>query len=339
MIENLLFLLLSSVYNVIVTSNDTIKKRVKNLSKAIRLNELRSYINRVKKFKVDELAREFNVSRRTILRDLEELSILGVPLISTVGANGGYEVLEEKNLLAISFTKEEIYSIFFALLSLKNFISLPFESEYNSIIKKFYLNLNGKMKDEIDLIKNKIDFKIDNQSKEIPILRDLFMAIIENETLWISYLGIKREIQPIGLFSQYGRWYCPSYCYLREDFRLFRCDRISEVELSNRQEKWNLRETNLHDLITMLTTKKEHEIIVELTPEGVEKYKSNVSPYYKLTVDEKGYGVMEGSISETEIDFLSDYFIQMGNHAKVVKPKELRDEIKRKITELFDLYN
>ena len=67
MIENLLFLLLSSVYNVIVTSNDTIKKRVKNLSKAIRLNELRSYINRVKKFKVDELAREFNVSRRTIL--------------------------------------------------------------------------------------------------------------------------------------------------------------------------------------------------------------------------------------------------------------------------------
>lgn len=69
---------------------------MKILSKAIRLNELRLYINRVNKFKVDDLAKEFNVSRRTILRDLEELSILGVPLISEVGANGGYQVLEEK---------------------------------------------------------------------------------------------------------------------------------------------------------------------------------------------------------------------------------------------------
>lgn len=308
------------------------------MSKAIRLNELRLYINRVKKFKVDDLAKEFNVSRRTILRDLEELSILGVPLISAVGANGGYQVLEEKNLLAVSFTKEETFSIFFALLSLKHFISLPFDSEYNSIVKKFYLNLNGKMKDEIDLIKDKIDFKIDNQSKESPLLKELFMAAIGNESLWISYLGVKREIQPIGLFSQYGRWYCPSYCYLRKEFRLFRCDRISETGLSTRKEKINLKETTLNDIMDLLTTKKDYELIVELTPEGVEKYKSNVSLYYKMSLDSKGYGVVRGTISETEIEFLADYFIQMGKTAKVVEPMELRDEIKSKVILLSDLY-
>ncbi|MEM5595521.1 WYL domain-containing protein [Niallia circulans] len=195
------------------------------------------------------------------------------------------------------------------------------------------------MKEEIDLIKNKIDFKIDNQSKESPLLKELFMAAIENESLWISYLGVKREIQPVGLFSQYGRWYCPSYCYLRKDFRLFRCDRISEVELSDRRDNLNLKETSLHEMITMLQTKKKYDIKVELTPIGVEKYKSNVSLYYKLTIDSKGYGVMNGSISETEIDFLSDYFIQMGNHAKVVEPVELKAEIKRKILILSDLYS
>ncbi|NYV65567.1 YafY family transcriptional regulator [Bacillus sp. Gen3] len=309
------------------------------MSKAIRLNELRLYINRVKKFKVDDLAKEFNVSRRTILRDLEELSILGVPLISEVGANGGYQVLEEKNLLAVSFTKEETFSIFFALLSLKHFISLPFESEYNSIIKKFYLNLNGKMKDEIDLIKNKIDFKIDNQSKESPLLKDLFMAVIGNEPLWISYLGLKREIQPVGLFSQYGRWYCPSYCYLRKEFRLFRCDRISEIGLSARNDKINLKDTNLNDFINILTQRKDYELVVELTPEGVEKYKSNVSLYYQISIDSKGYGVIKGSISEIELDFLTDYFIQMGKHANVVEPVELRAKIKKKILELNDLYH
>lgn len=308
------------------------------MSKAIRLNELRLYINRVKKFKVDDLAKEFNVSRRTILRDLEELSILGVPLTSTVGANGGYQVLEEKNLLAVSFTKEETFSIFFALLSLRHFISLPFESEYNSIIKKFYLNLNGKMKEEIDLIKNKIDFKIDNQSKESPLLKELFMAAIENNALWITYLGVKREIQPVGLFSQYGRWYCPSYCYLRKGFRLFRCDRISDVGLSVRNDKLNLKETNLYDIMTNLTTKKEYELNVEVTPDGVEKYKSSVSLYYQISIDSKGYGIIKGSISETEIDFLADYFIQMGKHAKVVEPMELRNVIKKKILVLSELY-
>jgi len=321
-----------------VTSDDTISIRGKNLTKAIRINELRLYINRVKKFKVDDLAKEFNVSRRTILRDLEELSILGVPLVSEVGANGGYQVLEEKNLLAVSFTKEETFSIFFALLSLKHFISLPFESEYQSIIKKFYLNLNGKMKDQIDLIKDKIDFKIDNQSKESPLLKDIFMAVIGNKPLWITYLGVKREIQPIGLFSQYGRWYCPSYCYRRKEFRLFRCDRISEIELSARNDKIKLNETNLNDIINILKTKKDYELIVELTPEGVEKSKSNVSLYYQLSIDTNGYGVVKGSISETEIEFLADYFIQMGRYAKVVEPIELRAEIKKKVLVLSDLY-
>lgn len=87
------------------------------MSKAIRLNELRLYINRVKKFKVDDLAKEFNVSRRTILRDLEELSILGVPLISEVGANGGYQVLEEKIYLQSLLQKRKL-SLSFLLFCL-----------------------------------------------------------------------------------------------------------------------------------------------------------------------------------------------------------------------------
>ncbi|MGE7624761.1 WYL domain-containing protein [Viridibacillus sp. NPDC096237] len=186
--------------------------------------------------------------------------------------------------------------------------------------------------------KVKIDFKIDNQSKESPLLKELIMAAIGNKPLRISYLGVKRDIQPIGLFSQYGRWYCPSYCYLRKEFRLFRCDRISEVGLSTRKDKMNLNETNLNDIINLLSSKKEYELIVELTPEGVEKYKSNVWSYYQISINSKGHGVIKGSISAAEIDFLADYFIQMGKHAKVVQPIELRAEIKKKILVLNVLY-
>ncbi|WP_194287381.1 helix-turn-helix transcriptional regulator [Gracilibacillus oryzae] len=307
------------------------------MSKAVRLNELRLYINRVKKFKVNDLAKEFNVSRRTILRDLEELSISGVPLISEVGVNGGYQVLEEKNLLSVSFTKEETFSIFFALTSLKHFMSLPFESEYESIIRKFYLNLNGLMKDEIDSIKNRVDFQIDNQSEEVPFLKELFMAAVENEPLCISYKGVRRDVQPIGLYSRYGRWYCPSYCYLRKDYRLFRCDHISELEITDREDKIKIEVNNLSDIISSISQEKEYELVVQLSPTGVKKYQSNSWPNSNL-VESNGQAVVYGSISETDVDFLADYFIYLREDAKVIQPVELVDEIKKRISVLRGLY-
>ncbi len=83
------------------------------MSKSKRLLELMMTVNRKRKFTVKELAREFGVSSRTILRDLQELSELGVPLYSEVGPHGGYQVLNERMLPPIAFTEEEAVAIFF----------------------------------------------------------------------------------------------------------------------------------------------------------------------------------------------------------------------------------
>lgn len=84
------------------------------MSKSKRLMELMMTVNRKRRFTVKELAQEFGVSSRTILRDLQELSELGVPLYSEVGPHGGYQVLNERVLPPIAFTEEEAVSIFFA---------------------------------------------------------------------------------------------------------------------------------------------------------------------------------------------------------------------------------
>lgn len=68
------------------------------MSKAKRLNEMIMMVNRKKRFTVGELAQEFGVSKRTVLRDLQELSELGVPLYSETGPHGGYQVLNERIL-------------------------------------------------------------------------------------------------------------------------------------------------------------------------------------------------------------------------------------------------
>ncbi len=98
------------------------------MSKSKRLMELMLTVNRMRKFTVGELAREFGVSQRTILRDLQELGELGVPLYSEVGPHGGYQVLRERLLPPIAFTEEEAVSIFFAVHALRHYSSLPFET-------------------------------------------------------------------------------------------------------------------------------------------------------------------------------------------------------------------
>ena len=83
------------------------------MGKSRRLIELMMAVNRKRKFTVKELAEEFGLSTRTMLRDLQELSGMGVPLYSQVGAGGGYRVLAERSLPPISITENEAFSIFF----------------------------------------------------------------------------------------------------------------------------------------------------------------------------------------------------------------------------------
>ncbi|MDI5790915.1 HTH domain-containing protein [Bacillus licheniformis] len=84
------------------------------------------------------MAREFGVSKRTVLRDLQELSEMGVPLYSETGPHGGYQVLNERILPPIAFSENEAISIFFAIDALKHYISLPFDAQYASIKRNLF---------------------------------------------------------------------------------------------------------------------------------------------------------------------------------------------------------
>ena len=113
------------------------------MSKSKRLLELMMTVNRKRKFTVKELAMEFGVSARTMLRDLQELSGIGFPLYSEVGPHGGYQVLKESILPPIAFSEEEAVALFFAVNALRHYSSLPFEAESASALDKFYLHMSG----------------------------------------------------------------------------------------------------------------------------------------------------------------------------------------------------
>ncbi|UVI27730.1 helix-turn-helix transcriptional regulator [Paenibacillus spongiae] len=313
------------------------------MSKSKRQLKLMMTVNRKRRFKVQELADEFGVSKRTILRDLQELSELGVPLYSQVGPHGGYQVVRERVLPPIAFAEDEAVAMFFAVHALRHYSSLPFEAESASALNKFYLHMPGDVRDRIDSMKDRVDFITPTRRGEAPCLSILLDAAIHRKVLVIEYKSkdegtSNRQIQPVCIYANNGFWYCTAYCFLRRGFRVFRCDRIREAEYDTA----GIEPLELGDI--GLSRRKAAELrepirlTAELSLAGVQRCEAELWLDSMLVVHEDGSGLIDTDLSRSDIPFLTEFFIALGNEAVLREPAELKESIRIRLSELLAYY-
>lgn len=318
------------------------------MSKSKRLLDLMMTVNRKRKFTVKELADEFNVSSRTILRDLQELGELGVPLYSEVGPHGGYQVLKERILPPIAFTEEEAVAIFFASHALRHYKYLPFKEESLSALHKFYNYMSGDVRDRIDEMKNRIDFLTPARQAEFPYLSILLEAATGQKVLLIDYASegrrMKRSIQPVGIYAHNGLWYCPAHCFLRGGLRIFRCDRIRSAEYDESgPAALDLRHVHLGNKEDYSAQNYESadsrvRLYVELDRGGVQACEAEVWSPPLLHIRGDGTGWLEGEIPQSDLGFFAHFIIGLCSGATVQEPQELVAEVKRMLAGMLAKY-
>ncbi|MEK7433829.1 MAG: YafY family protein [Cyanobacteriota bacterium] len=319
------------------------------MSKSKRLVDLIMVVNAKKKFTVNELAEEFGVSYRTMLRDLQELGELGVPLYSEVGIGGGYRILKERMLPPISFTESEALAIFFASQTMKYYKNLPFENESSLALKKFYHYLPIEVKNTINEMNKRLSFLIPTINVDVPFLKNILDASIEQKIISIIYDSetsiSEREIQPIGLYTNKGLWYCPAYCFKNSDFRLFRVDRIKNILSKDiKIEKINLDNFTIYDWfkyndVNILEEKTDTiDLMVKLTKKGVKKYNIDILFSGDITLNNDGSGILKTKISVSCISWIINYFLAFAEDAIVIEPDIVRKEIKKTLQNLLDFY-
>lgn len=106
------------------------------LSRTVRLLELLVRLQTLRQFTVQALADEFGVSRRTMLRDLQSLSELGVPLAATSGPHGGYRLIREQQLPPLMLTADEAIALVVSYESLQQYADSPFDFDKSAAMAK-----------------------------------------------------------------------------------------------------------------------------------------------------------------------------------------------------------
>lgn len=181
------------------------------------------------------LADKFNVSVRTIYRDIRALEQSGVPIITEDGK--GYSLMEGYKIPPVMFTESQANALILAeQLVLKN-KDASFVKDYSEAIEKIKAVLGYTVKDKANILAERTRFSQNiNRERNSNSLSDLQFALTNYCLTKIEYSNeankpTSRLIEPFALLNTQESWLLVAWCRLRKEFRYFRLDRIKRMEI------------------------------------------------------------------------------------------------------------
>lgn len=173
------------------------------------------------------LAEKFEVSRRTINRDIEALCQAGIPLVTTQGSGGGISIMDGYRIDRTLLTSSDMQAI---LAGLRSLDSVAGSSRYQQLMEKLSVGNSSVLKSNQHIV---IDLSSWYKVSLAPKIELIQSAIDRKEKIRFDYYGpggdSTREIEPYLLVFQWASWYVWGYCLDREDYRMFKLNRILEL--------------------------------------------------------------------------------------------------------------
>lgn len=276
-----------------------------------------------------ELADYFEVSTRTIYRDVEDLSSGGIPIYMNKGKNGGIYLLPEYVLNKTVLTETEKINILSALQSLNSLDESSMELTLSKLSSFFGENNTGffeiDYKDWGSLIKEQFDM-----SKQAILLRKL----LEFEYISSTSKTSQRTVEPYKLWFKERNWYLKGFCSDKEDLRVFRLSRMKNVKI--KEEHFIPRnidfDLHLDEKITYPTTKITMRVESNLSYRILDEFSDS-------DVFENEDGSFTVKMDFIEDEWLYGYILSFGKYATVIEPKRIKNIIKGILEKSLENYS
>ncbi|MGG4146642.1 YafY family protein [Paenibacillus algorifonticola] len=285
------------------------------------------------KVSTSTLAKMFEVTPRTIFRDIEAINRAGIPIISYPGVHGGIGIMEAYKIEKKLFTVSDITALLIGLNSIQS--SMSSEEILTTIAKVKGLVSEEQMKDFESQISIDHTPWLGNRNVK-PNFEEMKNAIHEKRLLSFKYSDQNsrrtlRKIEPYRLVLKNSNWYLQGYCMAKQDFRTFKLSRISALKPLN--ESFAPREigpelfemAEKHTItIKLLIDESLHDFMVEYCGE------QNVEPH--------GGNKFVVSFPFNENDLGYGYLLGFGDKCECLEPEHVRLELIKRINHLMDTY-
>ncbi|HIY91440.1 MAG TPA: WYL domain-containing protein [Candidatus Companilactobacillus pullicola] len=306
------------------------------MNKAERLNQELIFLSNKSIFHINDLVSEFQISKRTALRDITDLEDMGLSFYTENGRYGGFHIVNRQLLIPVTFNLEEINAIFFALNALSSMSATPFEKPYKHISDKLMATLPKIQQQAVVKLQKSVQYyKIPSISAPTD-LNIILQSILEETALDLTFHSNRQTIQVFDLLYRHGIWFCNIYNFDGQKWATYRCDQMEHCSL-NRTHK-----TLTHEELKQIQDNYErnyHNIPFEcdLTPLGVELFQKNNYPNMKLK-QVNGQYYLYGGYNQEEFDYMVQYLLSLGNNVKINYPKELKDSYLQELQKIIDQY-
>lgn len=287
--------------------------------------------------KAQEIADRFDISLRTVYRDIRTLEQAGVPIISEAGI--GYSIMKEYRLPPVHFTEEEALSFITAEKFIENLTDEATIQAYKSALYKIKAVLGHGQKELVDDLSERIavvknQYLPENRNEQLNISQFL-RAINQKRVIQMDYQANQtqshttRKVEPIGIYNAGSYWYLIAFCQLRKDYRNFRIDRILSSEILS--ERFSEIHPGLQTFLNQTRTERElTEIIIQLDKDAYPFLGDQ--PYYHGFVSQKMVGdKIEMSFLSGSLSGFAHWFMILGESADILVPEHLKVLVKEKL--------
>lgn len=274
-----------------------------------------------------ELAEKFEVSVRTIYRDIDALSGAGIPVYAEAGRNGGIHLMHGFVLDKAVLSEEEKQEILTALKGMNTTLNNSGSQTLQKLSALF--NLNSENWLEVDFS------RWGNQGNDNEKFELLKSAIIHQKCVKIAYANSYGEIgdrivQPLKLSYKSRAWYLKAYCTQKQDYRIFKLTRIMDLEvLEDDFCKGSFPELD-EELCQSYNT------IILCFPQNM-SYRV-YDEFDKTQVNKKENGDLIVSVEMQEDEWLIGYLLSFGTQVNIIEPVYLREIVAEQAKKIYEKY-
>ena len=265
------------------------------------------------------LAERFEVSRRTINRDIEALCRAGIPLVTEPGANGGVSIMEGYKIDRALLSRSDMQAI---LAGLRSLDSVSGTKRYAQLMEKLSAGASNLLAGDGHIFINLSSWYKASLSPKMELLHG---AVLAGRKVSFTYFAPKgtsqRTVEPYALIFQWASWYLWGWCEIREDFRLFKLMRMTGLEMGEAFEK---RAVPLPDLSPERVFPGGYQVKAVIQPQYQWRLVEEYGPE-SFTVQPDG--TLLFSFGFTDKNSIVGWIASFGEGAELLEPAAFRKDV------------